>query len=432
MIPKLYGQKATRIGAKWTHCQDCQARTDGETYEALGFSSVIISVNVIPYETNKPSVVGRERSELTTRRLVILVICCIIILPFLDGSVDGYENAHRYYGLQELHDLSQRASIMRGDFRPFSHPDFFAEKLRQYARDTGRLLYLEIAQQECNHIIPTPIILEWLRQTKFQPMGNPYAPFTEAKSDTTGWIPATDLRSSPSEVFKSFRNLTELDFIEVMDETGCTSRAYFDTSDISRTTAALSLSKTIFVMLLLVSFSIVFSNDAQALVVSPVERMMSVVSNLADNPLAALDNGASEESHISGDLYDDDAVETAILENILRKIGSLLQVGFGPAGASIIAKNIGHGELRALEPGRMVTSVFGFVCIKDFTSIVACLEEDMTRYVNAIAAIVHRGVHHGFGAANKNIGSSFLFAWKICDGLLTSPQQCSGFLRSST
>ena len=211
-----------------------------------------------------------------------------------------------------------------------------------------------------------------------------------------------------------------------MDETGCTSRAYFDTSDISRTTAALSLSKTIFVMLLLVSFSIVFSNDAQALVVSPVERMMSVVSNLADNPLAALDNGASEESHISGDLYDDDAVETAILENILRKIGSLLQVGFGPAGASIIAKNIGHGELRALEPGRMVTSVFGFVCIKDFTSIVACLEEDMTRYVNAIAAIVHRGVHHGFGAANKNIGSSFLFAWKICDGLLTSPQQCSG------
>ena len=34
---------------------------------------------------------------------------------------------------------------------------------------------------------------------------------------------------------------------------------------------------------------------------SPVERMMSVVSNLADNPLAALDNGASEESHISGD-----------------------------------------------------------------------------------------------------------------------------------
>lgn len=39
-------------------------------------------------------------------------------------------------------------------------------------------------------------------------------------------------------------------------------------------------------------------------------------------------------------------------------------------------------------------------------------------YINTIAAIVHNDVHDYYGAANKNIGSAFLCAWKICDGAL--------------
>ena len=51
-------------------------------------------------------------------------------------------------------------------------------------------------------------------------------------------------------------------------------------------------------------------------------------------------------------------------------------------------------------------------------SEISCLEEDITQYINSIANIVHTGTSSYFGAPNKNIGSAFLLAWKICDGSL--------------
>ena len=45
-----------------------------------------------------------------------------------------------------------------------------------------------------------------------------------------------------------------------------------------------------------------------------------------------------------------------MLENTILKIGGLLQVGFGEAGAEIIGKNMssGDGELNIMMPGNKV------------------------------------------------------------------------------
>tara|TARA_B100000795_G_scaffold268283_1_gene254965 strand:+ start:1763 stop:1948 length:186 start_codon:yes stop_codon:yes gene_type:complete len=57
-----------------------------------------------------------------------------------------------------------------------------------------------------------------------------------------------------------------------------------------------------------------------------------------------------------------------LLEKTLKKIGGLLQVGFGSAGAEIIGNNMGaEGEMNAMVPGKLITSVFGFCIIEDFT-----------------------------------------------------------------
>lgn len=110
-------------------------------------------------------------------------------------------------------------------------------------------------------------------------------------------------------------------------------------------------------------------------------------------------------------------LETSMLENTILKIGSLLQIGFGEAGAQIIGKNMSSqdGELNILSPGRKIVGIFGFCDIREFMETTECLLEEVMVFVNKIARIVHICVHHWSGAANKNIGDSFLLTWIVND-----------------
>jgi len=63
------------------------------------------------------------------------------------------------------------------------------------------------------------------------------------------------------------------------------------------------------------------------LVLTPIERMMKKVKDLAENPLSRQDFGEGNES---GEQF-----ETKILENAFTKICSLMAVGFGEVRASV-------------------------------------------------------------------------------------------------
>src|SRR4051794_22935946 len=97
-------------------------------------------------------------------------------------------------------------------------------------------------------------------------------------------------------------------------------------------------------------------------IISPIERMMRLVTQLAQNPLGSTESKREEyeEDAPSGTDY-----ETKMLEDNLSKIGRLLQVGFGAEGTEIIAKNIGGaGYLDVIIPSKKITSVFGFGIIE--------------------------------------------------------------------
>lgn len=64
----------------------------------------------------------------------------------------------------------------------------------------------------------------------------------------------------------------------------------------------------------------------------PDPRLAAQVRDVSENPLA---KPASAKL-----LSDDPQMETRILENSINKICSLLAVGFGDAGAEVIANNI--------------------------------------------------------------------------------------------
>merc|ERR1711871_1508117 len=143
---------------------------------------------------------------------------------------------------------------------------------------------------------------------------------------------------------------------------------------------------TIFVSVMLVMGSVIFTSDAQRLVLDPIERMMNMVEAVAKDPLQPLqfqhdgDGGSGE-------------YETRLLESTIEKITGLLRVGFGEAGAGIIKANLDIADnsavINPLIPGVRIYAVFGF------------------------CEIHHSSVHDWGGQSNKNLGNAFLVIWRI-------------------
>ena len=182
----------------------------------------------------------------------------------------------------------------------------------------------------------------------------------------------------------------------------------------SQITATLNLVRTAFIVAALALGITLMQRDAARLVLRPMERMLSKVRAVAENPLAT--KRARLESR--GVPEREKLMETRILENAINKICSLLAVGFGDAGAEVIAGNMrSGGELDPVVPGRRVAGIFGFCDIRQFTDATEVLQEEVMGFVNTIARIVHREVSLHGGAPNKNIGDAFLLVWKFPDGV---------------
>jgi len=116
----------------------------------------------------------------------------------------------------------------------------------------------------------------------------------------------------------------------------------------------------------------------------------------------------------------------------IKRLGKLLELGFGVAGQEIIKQLISGSGLANLDTtqssnGQLVESIFNFVIIDNFSETLEILNEKIFDYVNKIAYIVHANVAANSGAANKNIGMAFLNAWKLPDNLqnksITKPER---------
>ena len=58
-------------------------------------------------------------------------------------------------------------------------------------------------------------------------------------------------------------------------------------------------------------------------------------------------------------------------------------------------------------------AIFGFWDIRGFAEATLALEEDVMRFVNQIAEIVHSEADLHQGSSNKNLGEAFLMVWKF-------------------
>jgi class 3 adenylate cyclase len=58
-------------------------------------------------------------------------------------------------------------------------------------------------------------------------------------------------------------------------------------------------------------------------------------------------------------------------------------------------------------------AIFGFCDIRGFADATEALEEDVMRFVNQIAEVVHSECDLHQGSSNKNLGEAFLMVWKF-------------------
>ncbi|CAE7821193.1 yihS [Symbiodinium sp. CCMP2592] len=110
-------------------------------------------------------------------------------------------------------------------------------------------------------------------------------------------------------------------------------------------------------------------------------------------------------------------METVILEKTIIKLGSLLALGFGEAGANIVSSNMdgANSGVNAMVEGSMVNCIVGVVRILNFSTATEVLQGKVMTFVNQIAEIVHGVVDECWGAVNKNDGDNFLVIWRLGD-----------------
>lgn len=221
---------------------------------------------------------------------------------------------------------------------------------------------------------------------------------------------------------------------------------YFDTRPYTQDESMFSLLTVGFVCLALCGASVVFSHDANRLVLGPVENMIAKVETIRDNPLLAMkvadDEFKLEERKKAMDRLKDkntklkplwrlrdmflggsnpantEIMETVILEKTIIKLGSLLALGFGKAGAKIIAHNMnGHDSaaINAMVEGTRCECVIGSQRIKDFSTATEVLQANVMTFVNQIAEIVHGVVDEFHGYSSRNSGDHFLTIWRTSD-----------------
>ena len=399
------------------------------------------------YSNDEPSKIGKKLLASTSKRIITLVLLIIVFLPSFDTEYSVSENEYHEYGLTNLHRMSQDYNYSK----QLQETDV-KNLVTDYARYTGNLIYLESCEKNCPHTWGRQTINKWLKEMRFQPINegghvDRTAPFTLTTNPVTGWN-FDSIYSNYENIEKDLRNgeLTRVTvtgcFIPCINNQsiidpwnhgvdnfcavdtsnykspygivssryhGCVSRAYFDNRVESKLMAGLSIIKTLCVMFILGGGIIMFHRDANNNVVGPIERMTSIVNQLAKDPLAIPQ--LNEQSSNA-----DTGYETEIIEQTLNKVGALMRVGFGAAGSEIIRQNLSTGKFEPIVPGKKITACYMFCDIRKFTDTTECLQEEVMVYVNKIGELVHDIAVNYYGMANKNVGDAFLLSWKLQDG----------------
>lgn len=336
------------------------------------------------------SEIGKRVSELTTRNVIVGVLTMLIILPLIQSSTS---NDSDLYSARLMHRFFEKnASASSG----------------QAIQD-----YSQALVEQANDFVDEHEVLElWFQMD------------IDGSQERTEYNTISDYK-----MLKGIGDIRRGDRLEITitseieitipsDDDATTNVnatanmktfALLDDTEYNKSQGMYGFFLTIFVIIVLVGATAIFTMDVNMIVITPIENMIVRVQEISDDPMTAVVH--AKDSTLA------EGMETTFLLRTIDKIGNLMRIGFGEAGAEIIARNLRDtkpGEkLNLLGGSRVIHSIFGFCDIRNFTDTTECLQEEVMTFVNSVAHILHAIVKDCNGAANKNIGDAFLLSWRL-------------------
>ena len=310
----------------------------------------------------KESKVGKQLSALTIKRIIIVVLLLILIFPLMEAQYWFDPTRCGEFGIKMISNMLQ-------DVLDANSINVYCQDFIQYCSNTAKiypLIYLSTSTDSvsCNY---------------------------------TG-ADISDMRNAE-------KLISEVDAINI------TIISILDYRYNTKVNGIIGVLRTLFICVVLTVAALFITRDANELVILPIERLIKKVNRLAENPLSIKDQRLLID-------HDVDRKELVVIENSIIKITTLLALGYGEAGAEIIAQQMSKtGQMEYGLKGKKLYGVFGFCDIRNFTDATEVLQQDVMVFVNNIAEIVHSIVDRYGGSANKNIGDAFLLVWKFNENL---------------
>eukprot|EP00520_Triparma_pacifica_P000618 CAMPEP_0118655946 /NCGR_PEP_ID=MMETSP0785-20121206/13221_1 /TAXON_ID=91992 /ORGANISM="Bolidomonas pacifica, Strain CCMP 1866" /LENGTH=930 /DNA_ID=CAMNT_0006548761 /DNA_START=290 /DNA_END=3079 /DNA_ORIENTATION=- len=368
-----------RLVKLFKYAEQTKHREDGKEHQ-------VVPEEEEEEESDMPeSHVGNEMTERTTKKVIVGILIMLIMIPNLQDVPVNHTPEHMVRLLS-----AQRVDAMQ----------YYLKN----GNDTNYTLYKEMWQETELYMINT------MTQDTHESdcFSITYEGFLDDVGNDGSTTKAADSKD-PSEVDGGLRE----DEFEVKVITNNVTKiiAEFNRVEFKKRSAKYAAWLTTCVILLLAVITMLFTADVNNLVLRPIETMISLVREISDNPLAKEFKSVSKS-----DMNKNDGMETTLILQTIHKIAGLMRVGFGEAGAEIIATNLSKSDshnMSLLGDGVKIKSIFGFCDIRNFTDTTECLQEEVMLFVNRIAHILHGIVVQCKGAANKNIGDAFLLTWKL-------------------
>jgi class 3 adenylate cyclase len=443
--------------------------------------------------SDKENLVGKKLGTRTTRAAILLVLCMLIALPILKAETDQIVQTSASYGAEEvieafrafwrspsstnLRDVYDE-SVLRyvyyhnwfegrtgnGDCPGYCPGDYYSHifwfgvagrnaetlealQLRLQLGENAIERWYSLNESKNYGTMPSTAEKELVKVWNIRYSQNGYHHLglsllgTQidgiAATDYLAPLPS-DLR--PQEQYKYFSGLASSS-----DHDDYHFVFYFDRRPQTQAAGQFNLVLTFFVCIVLCFAAVAFTNDANRLVLAPLQLMINRVEAIRDNPLAAMDladgDFKKEQQHkIRDDLRnkqkwggmghlvawfasgnrcrrgkEKELLETAILEKTIIKLGSLLALGFGEAGTDIVSNAITGSSITTVDvmgSGTKVNCIIGNARIRDFSTASVVLGRKVTTFVNQVAEIVHGAVDEYHGATNTINRDTFVIVWR--------------------
>jgi hypothetical protein len=343
---------------------------------------------------NDPIYLGKELIETISLKVVIGILLVYIIFPFLHYT----ETDHYVTELQKIIFIMGYSGGITSNLSPQGWNDLLYEYLRSKNDSKYNIVWIHTPNMLNNGRIEEIETIAGIDSNEVPGVWYENVNCTGALLHMTK---KCHLRYSEMELF-------QFDYPLDNDSNEAYSYVRLDIKRIKKEQAKNSFILVILTIALLFLASVNVSNDTEKIMTKPISKMVNTIKKLADDPLRTA-SALVRDSKVQTD------TKTTMLDNMVIKIGKIIELGYGAMGTEVLAENMsnGNGTLDVMVNGQKVNLVILTVKVEDFNKISTNLREESVMFVNKVGSMISECAEIWEGNLYSIENSTFIVTWEL-------------------